>query len=461
VVVVDRLGTTQDGTRPSVGVSADSIAYVFFTSGSTGEPKGVFDSHRNVLHNIRRYTNALKIGADDRLTLLQSCPFSGSVSSIFGALLNGATLFPFAFADEGPRRLAELLLRERLTMYHSVPALFRSLLIGGERFPEMRVIRLEGDRASSVDVELYRRHFDPACVLANGLGTTETGLCRQYLLDSVSVVEPGILPVGYPVPDMEVMVVDDDGRAVEVGESGEIAVRSRYLALGYWGRPDLTESAFRRDTDAGPERVYRTGDLGRLQADGCLEYLTRKDFQLKVRGHRVDTADIESALIAHPAVRDAVVTTRPGARGEAEIVGYVVPAGSSPLNAGVLRAGLVDLLPPHLIPARFAQLPALPLDASGKVDRGSLPEPAEVALERSGIGPSPRDALEQTVVEIVEQVLEVGPLGILPGRAGGGLARRGRDRRANRNGDWASRDAGAVQARGNRGDPCRGRAGRG
>src|SRR5262249_30585690 len=153
---------------------------------------------------------------------LQSCVFSGSVSSLFAALLNGATVFPFDFAGRGPVELGRLLQRERLTMYHSVPSIFRSFLTGGGHFPDVRVIRLEGDRASSLDVALYRRHFGPDCVLANGLGTTETGLCRQYLIDQGTHLADGILPVGFPVADMDVEIVDEQGNPVEVGEQGEI-----------------------------------------------------------------------------------------------------------------------------------------------------------------------------------------------------------------------------------------------
>jgi amino acid adenylation domain-containing protein len=410
LLMVDRLGNPGDGERPGLRVSPDAVAYIFFTSGSTGEPKGVFDSHRNVLHNIRRYTLALTIGPDDRLTLLQSFAFSGSVSSLFSALLNGAAVFPFKVSEEGPSRLAELLLQQRLTMYHSVPAIFRSFVTGGARFPDIRVVRLEGDRASSLDVDLHRRHFDPACVLANGLGTTETGLCRQFLIDTNTKVGDGILPVGYPVTDMDVILLDDDDGEVEAGRRGEIAVRSRYLALGYWRRPDLTNAAFRPDPDGGPERIYRTGDMGRLRPDGCLVYLARKDFQLKVRGHRVDTAEVESALIAVEDVRDAVVATRENARAEPELVAYVVAAGAAPIDPGVLRAALADSLPRHLIPTRFLQLDAFPLNDAGKVDRRALPDPKEIVRKPAGGGP--RDSLEQQLVRIWQEVLELGPIGV-------------------------------------------------
>jgi amino acid adenylation domain-containing protein len=402
----DRLRKSVDAPRPGLPVTPDAVAYVFFTSGTTGRPKGVFDSQRNVLHNVRRYTNALAIGPDDRLTLLQSPAFSGSVSSLFAALLNGATVYPFDLNAEGPGRLADLLVRERLTMYHSVPAIFRAAVTGARRFPDLRVIRLEGDRASSLDAALYRRHFDPECVLANGLGTTETGLCRQYLVDRSTYVEEGILPVGYPVPELEVELLAEDGRAAGPGERGEIAVRSRYLALGYWRRPDLTERAF---SGEGESRVYRTGDVGRLRPDGCLEYLARTDFQLKVRGHRVDVADVESELIAAAGVRDAVVATREKAGGDAELVAYVVASDGAALDEAALRSALGRRLPAYLVPARFVRLDALPLDGSGKVDRRALPGPGPVSRRQRQ---APRDELERQVAAIWQEVLGAGPVGV-------------------------------------------------
>src|SRR5262249_31062064 len=154
-----------------------------FTSGSTGQPKGVLDCHRNVLHNVMRYTRALGITADDRLSLLQSCGFSGAVSSMFGALLNGATACPVDLRVETPARLARWLNELSVTIYHSVPSLFRSVVSEGEMFPRVRIVRLEGDRATRLDLDLFRRHFIAPSILAIGLGTTETGLVCQYFFD--------------------------------------------------------------------------------------------------------------------------------------------------------------------------------------------------------------------------------------------------------------------------------------
>ena len=171
---IDRIDSALSDHDLGLAASPDALAYVYYTSGSTGTPKGVMDSHRNVLHNIMRYTNRLHIGADDRLSLLQRFGFSGALSSLFCALLNGACAVPIGLRDAAPGAIAGWLAESRITIYHSVPALFRALLAEGRSFPSVRVIRLEGDQASLRDVELYRKHFGADCVLVNGLGTTET-----------------------------------------------------------------------------------------------------------------------------------------------------------------------------------------------------------------------------------------------------------------------------------------------
>ena len=208
---------------PGIEPSPDDIAYVFFTSGSTGKPKGVFDSHRNVLHNVLRYSNTLLIAPRDRLSLVQSPVFSGTVSTLFSGLLNGASLFPFRLDEHGVAGLARWLLAERVTLYHSVPAIFRALVqVEAGPFDDIRIVRLEGDRAASLDVELQRRHFPPRSVLVNGLGLTETGLVRQLFVSRNAAEEPGVLPVGYSVPGVDVVVVDDDETEVPSGTAGEM-----------------------------------------------------------------------------------------------------------------------------------------------------------------------------------------------------------------------------------------------
>jgi len=396
--------------HPLLSIPPDALAYIFYTSGSTGKPKGVVDTHRNVLHNVMRYTNHLRIAPSDRLTLLQSASFSGAVSSLFGALLNGASSFPFDLRRESPARLAAWLREERITIYHSVPMIFRSFLSDGLTFPSVRVIRLEGDASSKTDVELFRKHFVPPCVLANGLGATETGLSCQYQIRHDTELTGGTVPIGYPTTDMEVLLLDESGRTVGDDTVGEIAVRSEYLSPGYWKRPDLTAQAFAAGDNG--KRIYRTGDMGRRRSDGCIEYLGRKDFQLKVRGHRVEPAEIESSLLSLDNVKEAAVATRPDSRGEPRLVAYVVAARKPAPSVPALRRALAKVLPGHMVPSAFVFLDALPLNDNRKVDRRALPSPEKSRAARSTPIVSARDDVERQLVAIWEDELGLAPLGV-------------------------------------------------
>ena len=411
VVEIETAAAAPD-RRPGLTVSPDAGAYIFYTSGSTGRPKGVLDTHRNVLHNVMRYTNTLHLGPGDRLTLLQGPSFSGAVSSLFGALLNGATSLPFDVPREGANRIAAWLAAEAITVYHSVPALFREVAAHGSALPALRIVRLEGDQASVRDLETFQRHFPRDCVLVNGLGATECGLVRQFFFTPGHPLPARVAPIGEPVADMEIVLLAEGGGPVPEGQTGEIAVRSRYLAAGYWRRPDLTAQRFLDDPERPGTRLYRTGDVGRFQPGGVLEHLGRVDGLAKIRGQRVEAAEVESALLAVPGVAAAAVTVREDTPGEARLVAYLVPAATPPPSPTELRQALAGRLPDVMVPSAFVPLARLPLDGNGKVDRRALPPPpARSGLPVTAVAP-PRDAIEYTLVGIWEDVLGVRPVGI-------------------------------------------------
>jgi amino acid adenylation domain-containing protein len=411
VVAIEDGGAAPD-RRPGLTVSPEAGAYIFYTSGSTGRPKGVLDTHRNVLHNVMRYTNTLHLGPDDRLTLLQGPAFSGAVSSLFGALLNGAASFPFDVPREGANRIAAWLREEAITIYHSVPALFREVVAHGARLPALRIVRLEGDQASVRDLEAFQRHFAADCVLVNGLGATECGLVRQFFFTPGHALPEGVAPIGEPVEDMEIVLLGETGAPVPEGATGEIAVRSRYLAAGYWRRAELTAKRFLDDRARPGVRLYRTGDLGRFQAGGILEHLGRVDGLAKVRGQRVEAADVESALLALPGVAAAAVTVREDAPGEARLIAYLVPSAAPLPSPTEMRRALAARLPDFMVPSAFVPLERLPLNDNGKVDRRALPPPPAASGRRGPAPAPPRDAIEYTLVGIWEDVLGVRPVGI-------------------------------------------------
>ncbi|HLL48006.1 MAG TPA: amino acid adenylation domain-containing protein, partial [Longimicrobiaceae bacterium] len=403
----------QPGTPARAAASPDDPAYILYTSGSTGRPKGVVQSHRNVLHFIRVYASNLRIGPDDRLTLFSSYTFDAAVMAIYGALLNGAALFPFDWREEAAAGVAEWMRRERITLYHSTPTVFRHLvgdLADGECLPDVRLVVLGGEEAQRRDVEAFRAHFVPGAVLVNGLGPTESTVTLQNFLDHGTRVDRETVPVGHPVEDTEVVLQSALGEQVAVYGVGEIVIRSPHVALGYWGRPEQTAAAF-HDEPGSPVRSYRTGDLGRRLPGGGLEFMGRTDFQVKVRGFRVEPGEIEAALRTHPAVRDAVVAARGDGSGDRWLAGYVVAAEGAEAPSGEeLRDWLRGRLPEYMVPAAFLALDALPLTPNGKVDRRALPTPESVTEDDAYR--APRTATEEILAGIWAEVLGVERVGV-------------------------------------------------
>ena len=411
IFCIEEIEVDCDASEPVLAVTPDSLAYIYYTSGSTGKPKGVYDNHRNVLHNVWRYTTNLNIGVNDRLTLLQAPHFSGAVSSMFCALLNGAACFPYDVRRDGLQPVGAWLRSKRITMFHSVPAIFREVIAGGD-FPDLRCVRLEGDRASSRDVELFREHCPPGSILANGLGATECGLVRQWRIDANTPIPDGPVPIGDPVADMEVLLLGDDRKEVPMGEVGEIAIRSRYLALGYWRQPELTATKFLGDEANPALRTYLTGDLGRMLSGGPLQYLGRKDFLSKIRGQWVDVDAVERVVLTAPGVRDAVVSIRQETDRDPLLVAYVVAEQGAELSTEVMRKHVAARLPTQMVPSAWVILPKLPLNANLKVDRASLPAPSPTSLAGRAEYVAPRSPLERQLQDIWSEVLGIERIGI-------------------------------------------------
>jgi len=236
-------------------------------------------------------------------------------------------------------------------------------------------------------------------------------MIRQYFVDAATPLPERRVPVGYPIPDRDVLLLDGAGRPVGPGEPGEIVLRSRFLALGYWRRPELTREAFVPDPADPTIRRYRTGDLGVVTEDGCLTHLGRQDLQVKIHGYRIELAEIELALLELPGVREVAVVARPGRAGEQELVAYVVPAATPTPSPDALRAGLESRLPAYMIPSAFVALSALPVNVSGKVDRQALPAPGRTRALPTPPAP-PGTPLERALVAIWADVLELDAVGI-------------------------------------------------
>ena len=414
VMSVDALGPGLGTDNPNLSISPDQLAYIIYTSGSTGPPKGVTHSHRNILNTVRNHTNWFHICAEDRVGLLFSLGAMGAPRDTFGALLNGAALFPFDVKRHTMTQLAKWLMNEQITTFRSVTTVFRhfaSALTEHESFPNLRLIHAGTEMVYKSDVELYRRYFPEGCVFTTGLGATELSPITSILVDHGNGTDQGIVSGGYPVDGVEVKLLGDDGNEVGSNEVGEIVVRSRYLSTGYWRRPEMTNAAFATDPDEPDVRLYRTGDLGRLLPDGRLVLLGRKDAQVKIRGHRVELAEVEAALLEVDGVAEAVVAARADGSGDQRLVAYFVPSSQPAPTVSSLRRALSDRMPNYMLPSVFMALDTLPLTPNGKVDRLALPEPDPTRPALAQPYQVARTPAEVALAEIWADVLHIDRVG--------------------------------------------------
>ena len=417
-------------------VEPDRLAYILYTSGSTGEPKGVMQSHRNVLHYIRVYTNNLHLNPNDRLTLLSSYCFDASVMDIYGALLNGATLYPIDIREHGLSGFSERLISDEITVYHSTPTVYRYFLseLGAQAslpangsirnlpFPKVRLVVLGGEKVNRTDVELYRQHFSDQCLFVNGLGPTEATVSLQNFIDKKTKLSGDSVPVGFAVDDTEVLLLDKAGRVSAV--SGEIAIRSAHVALGYWRNAEATTKAFSTNGHGPSIRLYRTGDMGRRLPDGSIKFEGRKDFQIKIRGFRVELGEIESVLAQHGQVREAVVIAHENGAGDKVLTAYIVPVVPAIPVINELRDFLKHKLPEYMVPSSFVILESLPLTPSGKLNRRalgaqvSLPADAQDSQHRQSKNgglpafAAPQTPFEKILAPIWSELLEVNAIGV-------------------------------------------------
>ena len=405
IISIDGIGNRLSTENLGLPISPGAIAYILYTSGSTGKPKGVVQSHRNVLHNIMKYTNGVHLDATDRHALLPVYEVGASVSDIFGALLNGASLHPFDLRARGFADLGSWIASEEITLYHSVPTVFRRLVASlpeDASMPSLRLVKLGGEATTLRDVELFRRHLPRTSILCASLGATEMNSIRMFFIDEASTFDGSVIPVGYELADTEIVVLDEEGRELTDGRAGDLAIRSDYLFCGYWRNPELTAAALSTCPDG--RRMFRTGDRGMILPDGCLVHLGRRESMVKVRGQSVETAEVEAALLTNPEIREAAVAGRPDRWGETRLVAYVVGSASP----AALRGQLGRTLPASMVPSVFVCVDSLPLTSNGKVDRDALPNPEPA---RSGAHP-PRDRLELCLAAIWEDVLKLQPVGV-------------------------------------------------
>ncbi|MBV9109696.1 MAG: amino acid adenylation domain-containing protein, partial [Gemmatimonadetes bacterium] len=397
--------------NPARGVTPEHLCYVIYTSGSTGKPKGVMNQHSTVVNRVTWGARAWEMTADDAVLCKTSLGFDGHVRELFLPWSIGArVVMARPDGQRDPRYLLDAIRGEGITTVNLVPTMLQVLLDEPgveEACAGLSRILCGGEALSGA---LLERALDrlPGTALHNLYGPSEAATAAAMLHCGAAQLR-ATAPIGRPQANTRIYLVDAAGNPVPVGVPGEILIGGAGVARGYLARPGQTAERFVPDAFSGEPgaRLYRTGDLARRLADGTIEFLGRNDFQVKVRGYRIEPGEVEARLLEHPSVREAVVLARPDANGENRLVAWVAADDADPQ---ALRAHLSARLPDYMVPAAFVRVDALPLTPSGKLDRRALPEPAAEALATRP-WEAPQGDAETAIAAVWAEVLGIDRVG--------------------------------------------------
>jgi len=391
--------------------SGRSLAYVMYTSGSTGQPKGICIEHRSISRLVLN-TDYVELTPKDRVAQASNVSFDAATFEIWGALLTGASLVIVSReALLSPHDLGDEILQKNINTLFLTTALFNQ--IAREVPTAFRPLRNLLFGGEAVDPRLVRR------VLENGkperllhvYGPTETTtFATWFLVESVSNGSSTV-PIGKPLANTQAYVLDERQHLVPIGVAGELYIGGDGVARGYLERPELTAERFVPDVFGDGEKLYRTGDLVRQRADGAIEFLGRRDHQVKLRGFRIELGEIESALREHDAVSESLVMMREDSPGDKRLVAYIATSAGTKINAGDLRRFLKDQLPEYMVPAAFVFLESLPLTPNGKVAREKLPAPAESRPDLEEGYAAPQSEVERQIAAVWAEVLQLEAVG--------------------------------------------------
>lgn len=420
----------ESDANPAQRMLPDQLAYVLYTSGSTGKPKGVMISHRAICNHMHWMRRALPLTEQDTLLQKTVFTFDASIWELFVPLFTGARL---VLARPGGQQyssyLVEAVLEHNVTVLQLVPSML-TVLLGEPRLGECRSLRRMCVGGEALPVAQVKRFYQLLnAELVNLYGPTEAAIQTIYFECDRAEIEQrsgGVVPIGTPIPNIKVYVLDERLNPTPCGVAGELHIGGICLARGYLNRPDLTAERFIPDPLSGAEglRLYKTGDVARILADGTVEFLGRRDEQVKLRGYRIELGEIEAALNAHPQVRESVATVREDTPGDQRLVAYLVPRaellyqtetetnGSNlppdALTTSALQNYLRARLPEYMIPSTFVRLGKLPTLANGKIDRKALPAPDK----RANTYVAPRNQTEERLAEFWSEILGVERVGV-------------------------------------------------
>ncbi|MED1666477.1 non-ribosomal peptide synthetase [Brevibacillus laterosporus] len=378
------------------------VANVMYTSGTTGKPKGILITHRNIMTTIIN-NGYIDIFSTDRILQVSNYAFDGSTFDIYSALLNGATLVLVPMPTlMNPADLLAIMRDSSITVCLLTTSLFNTLVdLDVTSFKNMRKVLFGGEKASFYHVEKALDYLGEGR-LVNGYGPTETTVfATSYTVDH-TIKKLGSVPIGRPLSNTSVYIFGLDDQLQPLGAPGELCVAGESISLGYLNRVDLTAEKFVDNPLKPGERMYRTGDLVRWLPEGVMEYMGRIDEQVKIRGHRIELGEIEAKLLEHPSIRETVLVAKQDARGHSFLGAYLVTDNFCPVTE--LRNYLMETLPEYMVPSYFIELDSLPLTSNGKVDKRALPEPESQALQAYAM---PENETEEKLVQLFQEVMDV------------------------------------------------------
>jgi len=397
-------------------LSPDDPAYIFFTSGTTGTPKGVLGCHKGLSHFLNWQRETFGIGPRDRSAQLTALSFDAVLRDIFLPLTSGATLCLPEFSDTfGPEETIGWLEREQISILHAVPSVTQSWLANlAEKIslPSLRRVFFVGEPLTDTLVLRWRAAFQNAAEIVNLYGPTETTLVKCFYRVPTDL-QSGVQPVGRAIPEAQALVLARNNQLCGINEPGEIVLRTPFRSLGYINAPEENRKRFANNPfrDDAYDLIYFTGDAGRYAPDGTLEILGRLDDQVKIHGVRIEPAEVTAILAQHPCVESCIVVGRKDEEAETCLVAYVVASKHGQPTSTQLRSHLLEQLPVAMLPSAFVFLDSLPLTPNGKVDRKALSlDHNRPELEESLV--APRTALEEMLVAIWAEVLKPERIGI-------------------------------------------------
>ena len=393
-------GNIVDNNTPNNNIptlpTSESISYIIYTSGSTGKPKGVYQNQRNQLHDVWQYINSVQLTSNDRVSYCYSPSVNGSIRDTFGSLLVGATLYLTNIKKYSISSLNTYLVDNEISIFHAIPTIFRTLFLVHKNLflRYVRIIYLAGDRIFRSDFELYKTKFSDSCMLYVGIGSTENAtLFRHWILNKQTTIESNLLPVGYPIEDREMTIRDSAGKIVDSGEIGEIFVKSKYLSLGYWKDEELTQQYYTFHPDTS--RQFRTGDLGRELENGLLEFIGRKDKQLKINGHRVETDEIRATILGMQEIENVAIISRE-INNQFKIVAYI----QTKQETTQIQQKIKTILPNFMVPSYYYFVEAIPLLSNYKLDLNAINQIDKENYLREQSLVSEQNSLEDKVQQI-------------------------------------------------------------